>query len=78
MTDDYPDWTRYSSGNPWGWRRIYRGLLLYAFDGTGSCGPCWMGPSGTNHPAGSFEDAKRQAEAWADVASVIDPQARTN
>lgn len=69
MKDDYPEWTRYSSGNPHGWRRIYQGQLLYAFDGTNGRGCSWMEPDGTMHDTASFEEAKREAEAWADVAA---------
>ena len=70
---DYPEWTRYSKGNPHGWRRIYCGHLLYAFDGTNGGDIHWTEPRTESRPepvchfTNTFEEAKSEAERWAEA-----------
>lgn len=66
---DYKEWTRYSLGNPHAWRRLYRGHLLWAHDGTHGSSPLWNIGSGNDFrvfPAQSFAEAKAAAEHWAE------------
>jgi hypothetical protein len=72
--DDYPAWTRYSSGNPLGWRRIYRGLLLYAFDRGEGRVACWFGPDNMTSPAASLAEAQAAAERWAEAQTGMEPK----
>jgi hypothetical protein len=62
---DYPEWTQYSWGNDHGWRRIYCGHLLYAFDDTFHWHVANQKPF-REYQADSFEAAKSAAERWAE------------